>query len=639
MKLFTPQLSRIHSLLVITLITGLAILQGCESLTEVEQGDHISKFDQESPSATAPTNKLRHAALLRDAKRTRTDQASKLTLTTTDLFLGFNTYEADGITPRLINKFDLTNRILNEYGITRRVLSKYGITKRVLDQYGITRRVLNQYGITRRVLGKYGITPRILRNYGDQVTDELLDEYGITDAKLASEGLTRADLNDFNTLSELVNTHNTSVEEFVSDLDSHFPDVRVKVYIDGSSLGISVSVTDAILDAFLEEVETDNDIVTVEPDVQINVSNLGRTSGEWFDNQITPWGINEIRAPIPGIQSVLSEDYIRKNPVHVYILDSGAMQDTWLDDLNYVEKKDFTMLFENPDQLTWDEDLAPDVSGFDPGNAGNPYDETGHGTHIAGTIGAHNNLHGVVGVAPSVRIHSLKVLNARGQTDITTLLAAVDYVTRAKKDNPDRPIVVNMSFGVDIGTKDYNILDEAIEASIKEGVIFVAAAGNDGKDAETYSPAHVKDVITVGSYNQNRTFSNFSNYGKVVDILAPGEDIISLSHVIADTRSFQSILNSGTSHAAPHITGAIARYLGEKPKADAKDVLKALEKASKKEIEGVPSKTTELALDVSKLIKSKKVKKDEDNEDNKDSRRKYWENKDNDENDDHDTDD
>ena len=631
MKRYPPKKSRTSFILVAFLLLAVTVLQGCDGLNNVDTEDVA--LDTRENTETASTNKLRHAEQLSKATRTRPGEGGKTTTTTTDLVVAFNTYEADGITPRLINKFELTKRILNEYGITRRVLNQYGITKRILEQYGITRRVLNQYGITKRVLDKYGLTPRVLNQYNDQLTDALLAELGITDQVLASEGLTRDDIADFNALSELVNSYDTSVEQFLSDLDNHEPDVRLKVYIDGKNLGVSVSIADAVLNAFLDEIESDADILLVEPDVQISVPNLGETSGEWFDKQITPWGIDHIKTPVPGILSVFEENYISKNPVHVYILDSGAMEDTWLDDINYVEKKDFTMLFENPYQLTWDEDLAPDVSGFDPGDAGNPYDETGHGTHIAGTIGAHNNLHGVVGVAPSVRIHSLKVLNARGQTDITTLMAAVDYVTRAKQANPDRPIVVNMSFGVDIGTTEYNILDEAIAASIEEGVIYVAAAGNDGKNADTYSPAHVENVITVGSYNEDEEFSFFSNYGSSVDILAPGENIVSLSHVIADTRSFQSILNSGTSHAAPHITGAIARYLGEEPDADAKKVLKDLLKASKKKIDDVPNGTTEEILDVSKFIPGKKAKKEK-----KKDREKYYDNYNAGE-DDHDTDD
>ena len=172
---------------------------------------------------------------------------------------------------------------------------------------------------------------------------------------------------------------------------------------------------------------------------------------------------------------------------------------------------------------------------------------------------------GIAGTAPGVQLHSLKVLTNAGNTDVTTLLAAVNYVTRFKLENPTAPVVVNLSLGVNLGTTTYNILDETIEKSIQAGVIYVVAAGNDGMDASTYSPAHVTDVITVGSYNERLDFSSFSNHGPVVDILAPGEDIISLSHLGSETDNLENILASGTSYAVPHVVGAIAHYLGGKP--------------------------------------------------------------------------
>ena len=610
MKRYSPRRSRSNYFLVATLLFSFALFQGCDGLNEVTATEDRVTPERVAPPVSDANNKLRHPAQLDQATRNRIDQAGKTVSTTTDLLVSYNTYEADGITPRLINKFELTKRILNEYGITRRVLNQYGITHRILNEYGITRRVLNQYGITKRVLDKYGLTPRVLGQYTEGITDAVLAELGLSENQLAAEGLTSVDLQEFNRLTALLGSYEITVNQFLEDLENYEPAIRTKIYLDGANLGVSISIIDTVLNTFLDEIATDSDILFVEPDVALSVPELGQTSGQWYDKQITPWGISNLNTPIPGILTVLGESYVKDNPVHVYILDSGAMKDTWLDDLNYVEKKDFTMLFENPTQQTWEEDSAPDVSGFDPGDAGNPYDESGHGTHIAGTIGAENNLHGVVGVAPSVRLHSLKVLNAQGQTDITTLMAAVDYVTRAKRANPERPIVVNISLGVDIGTTAYNILDEAIAASIQEGVIYVAAAGNEGRSADTYSPAHVAEVITVGAYNESNAFSSFSNYGPAVDVLAPGENIISLSHELEDTKSFQSILTSGTSHAAPHVTGAVARYLGKNPHATAGEVKEALKKASTETVYNAPTGTQDMALNVQNLLGGEEVKED-----------------------------
>lgn len=539
---------------------------------------------------------------MENASRLTMDSAGKSGSLAISLFLSFNVYEADGITPRLLNRFETTNRILEEYGITRRVLEKYGITHRILNEYAITRRILNQYGVTRRVLEKYGITPRLLSQFNDQATPELLADYDVSDDVLLSEGLTQAEIDDFNRLSALLTDFNITIEEFVEGLESAVQEIRVKISIDGANLGISIELASAMLEAFLEEIGDDEDILFAEPDITIDTALLGTTSGEWYDKQVIPWGITHTETPIPTFFDLFTAGYAAKNPVHVFILDSGALENSMWDDLYYVEKKDFTMLFENPDQLEWDEDLAEDVTGFDPGDLGNPYDESGHGTHIAGTIGANNDLIGVVGVAPFVRIHSLKVLTKEGRTDITTLLAAVDYVTRTKEANPEWPIVVNMSLGVDIGTTSYNILDEAVKESISKGVVYVAAAGNNGEDASTYSPAHVEEVITVGAYNEQSEFSSFSNHGTHVDILAPGENIISLSHIIEDTQSFESVLASGTSQAAPHVTGAIARYLGENPYVNAGQVAKALQTSANTVITGVPNGTTNKSLNVNVLL-------------------------------------
>ena len=599
------------SLLVLSFVlVSPTFLQGCDDLSGPEQRDS-NQIDDPVTAPASINNKLRHAGMLGKATRTIPGQAGKDDAKGANLFLAFDPYEADGITPRIISKYEITNRIVKEYGITRRVLNKYGITKRILDKYGITRRVLNKYGITKRVLGKYGVTPRLLSKYNDHVTLDLLAENGITEATLASEGLSIADIDDFNALSALLNQYDLSIEQFIQELESAEPTVRVKVYIDGAHLGMSVELQSEYLDDFLEEIDDDSDILFTEPDITLETGELATIVGKGKKQQLIPWGVEHIGTPIPEDDKLKMKDvdYYEDNPVYVYVLDSGGLKKSKDYDIEFEESKDFTMLFENPDQLTWDENDAPDVSGFDPKKDGDPYDESGHGTHVAGTIGAEHNEQGVMGVAPGVRLHSLKVLNDAGQTDITTLLAAVDYVTRKKQKHPERPMVVNMSLGVDIGTTTYNVLDEAIAASIEAGVIYVAAAGNDGKDASTYSPAHVDKVITVGAYNKSETFSSFSNYGPAVDILAPGEDIISLSHLKDDNKDNVHILASGTSHAAPHVTGAIVRYLGQHPHATATEVSDALKQAALPTIQSVPSGTTDRALNLKALLPEVEDKK------------------------------
>ena len=581
-------------LVVVAVCCCFAFTQGCDSITS----DNELTPDS-SPREAAQHKKLRHPGLLSAAERTAVGSAGKNGASKTDLFLAFNTYEANGITRRVIDKYDVTKRILEEYGITRRVLDKYGITKRVLDSYGIKRRILNQYGITRRVLDKYGITPRVLSKYDDLVTMDLLATHDVTEATLIEEGLTLSDIEDFNKLSALLNKYGKSVEDYINDRESYQQPIRVKVYVDGAHLGTALSMESKITQAFLDEISDDEDIMFAEPDVTFSTTELGTFTDGGKESQIIPWGITDIVTPLIKDKDEKKASY---QDVSVYILDSGAIKKNSKDDLKYKEEKDFTMLFENPDVELWDEDHAPDVSGFDPGKDGNPLDETGHGAHVAGTIGASNNKYGVVGVASGIELYSLKVLDNEGRTDITTLLAAVDYVTRAKKKKPERPVVVNMSLGVDIGTTSYNILDEAIAASIAEGVIYVVAAGNDGRDVSTYSPGHVEGVITVGAYNMDGSVSSFSNYGPLVDVFAPGENIVSLSHIADEMKHGEAILASGTSYAAPHVTGAAARYLGENPTATPDEVAQAIKAAATAKLTDLPGNSANRALNVSNLL-------------------------------------
>ena len=592
----------LNNIFLIVIFLVFTVLQGCES-TIVETNKEVEQVSISTPEHP----KLRHANLIDNALRTRTDAAGKSATNTADLVVTFASYEADGITSRSVDRTELTRRILEEYGVTRRILSQYGISKRILERYEITRRVLNRYGITRRMLSRYGITPRLLRKYNDVVSDVLLENHNLTDEALMDEGFSKEDIENFNRLSALLNEYDITLEEFVEEEENYAPAIRMKVFVDGVQLRTSLSIDALFLDEFLSEIGDDEDILYVEPDAVFETGELGSVKTEKNKSQIIPWGITNIEAPLIDKKDEKKANY---QDVYVFIFDSGAIEKDKWDDLDFSTKKDFTLLFDNQSDMFWDEQNVPDVSGYDPKKGGNAYDGSGHGAHEAGIIGAENNDFGIVGVASGISLHSLKVLTDEGKTDITTLLAAVDYVTRKKIKKPDTPVVVNMSLGVDIGTTEYNVLDEAIEASIKAGVIYVVAAGNDGNNAETISPAHVEGVITVGSYNQANVVSSFSNYGPAIDILAPGENIISLSHLVEETENAQAVLASGTSYAAPYVTGAVAHYLGMFPKATAEEVKMALIDTSTPTLSNLPPQTSNRALNVANLLELAESKSD-----------------------------
>ena len=188
---------------------------------------------------------------------------------------------------------------------------------------------------------------------------------------------------------------------------------------------------------------------------------------------------------------------------------------------------------------------------FDNGIAGE--DCAGHGTHVAARI-AGNNL----GISQSARLASVKVIDRFGTGDVATVVAGIDWVMAQSGDLK----LINMSLTRRV-TEDPNPLDLAVNALIDTGAIVVVAAGNSASDALDFTPARVSRAITVGS-SIGPALSNFSNAGIGVDIYAPGEAVTSAS--IRDICAVQEM--SGTSMAAPFVTGLIADMLSSGTDAD-----------------------------------------------------------------------
>jgi len=187
-----------------------------------------------------------------------------------------------------------------------------------------------------------------------------------------------------------------------------------------------------------------------------------------------------------------------------------------------------------------------------------PFDDSDHGTHVAGTIGAvGENGKGVSGVSPRVSLLAVKFLSGSGSGATSDAIKSIDYsISRGAK-------ILNNSWGGSGGPN--RALSDAITRSEKAGVLFVAAAGNNGSDNETepfYPAAFTQaNVLTVASTTREDKLSSFSNYGaKGVHLAAPGSDIYS---TVPD--SDYSYL-SGTSMAAPHVAGAAALVWAKNPK-------------------------------------------------------------------------
>ena len=189
------------------------------------------------------------------------------------------------------------------------------------------------------------------------------------------------------------------------------------------------------------------------------------------------------------------------------------------------------------------------VSGFSAitGRSGNS-DCNGHGTHVAGTAAGSN-----VGVANGATIVPVQVLSCSGQATTGQILRGIDYVISQHRAND--PAVANLSLGGGIDSA----LDAGIRAMVADGITVVLAAGNSNKDACNTSPAREPSAITVGATSQTDTRASFSNFGRCLDIFAPGVEILS------SMPSGRYGQNKGTSMAAPHVAGVAALVLESSP--------------------------------------------------------------------------
>ncbi|KAL0951221.1 hypothetical protein HGRIS_007942 [Hohenbuehelia grisea] len=205
-------------------------------------------------------------------------------------------------------------------------------------------------------------------------------------------------------------------------------------------------------------------------------------------------------------------------------------------------------------------------------------DGNGHGTHVAGTIGGSQ-----YGVAKSVNIIAVKVLSDSGSGAVADIVSGLNFVLTSARAS-GRPSIVSMSLGGGASTA----LDNAVASLTAGGVHVVVAAGNSNVDAGTTSPARAPSAITVGASTIADARASFSNFGSVVDVFAPGQDVI--SSWIGSSTATNRI--SGTSMATPHISG-LAAYLislnGNQSPAALSTTIKSL--SLKGVLTGIPSGT------------------------------------------------
>jgi subtilisin len=175
-------------------------------------------------------------------------------------------------------------------------------------------------------------------------------------------------------------------------------------------------------------------------------------------------------------------------------------------------------------------------------------DDNGHGTHVAGTVGAIDNDEGVIGVGPDVTLHAVKVLNATGTGLASDIAAGIEWTV-------DQGFAVG---NLSLGGGGTDTLREAVTFAEDNGTLLVAAAGNDGNCSDCISaPARYPECLAVSATTNRDTLASFSSTGPEVELAAPGNEVYSTSYL----QDYATL--SGTSMASPHVAGAAAAVVAD----------------------------------------------------------------------------
>ncbi|KAI1505284.1 protease [Biscogniauxia marginata] len=304
-----------------------------------------------------------------------------------------------------------------------------------------------------------------------------------------------------------------SHESILSSLSGLAADLVPKyTYKLGKFNGYSMKATDSLV----ESIKSLAGVASIEPDYKISINAL-QTQDE------APWGLARISSREPGTTTYTYDDSAGEG-TYAYIIDTGI----------FIDHPDFE------GRATWG---ASFVEGDDTETDGH-----GHGTHVSGTTASKT-----YGVAKKANLIAVKVLDADGSGALSQVIAGIQWaVDDATSKGRIGKAVANLSLGALALLS--SPVNSAAAAAVEAGLFLAVAAGNDNLPAELFTPASEPSVCTVGALESNDQRADFSNYGDVVDVFAPGRNIISTWN------NGSTGIISGTSMATPHITG-LGAYL------------------------------------------------------------------------------